>query len=146
MQQQRMHLEIPSEVLLEFQQNAAFDAAVLSDLRAAFQELHDRLQHRTSVLGAAATALHDGYSTVMREFQILQDVVQSQAESMEQLATDNGLLRTELEQVRTRLRDSQQELSDVRMGFLQWQGQVEAHITRLENQLSTSVNEQVPKL
>ena len=136
LQQQRMHLEIPSDVLLEFQQNAAFDTAILSDLRAAFQELHDRVQHRTSVLGAAATALHDGYTTVMREFMALQGVVQRQAESIEQLATANGSLRTELEQVRVKLSDSQQELSDVKMGFLQWHAQVEAHIANIEGQLS----------
>ena len=77
LQQQGMHLEIPLDVLLEFQQIAAFHAAIFADLRAASQELHDLVQHKTSVLGPATTTLHDGYTTVMRESTTLESVVQS---------------------------------------------------------------------
>ena len=106
LQQQRLHLQIPSEILREFQQSAAFDSSVLSDLRAAFQELHDRVNHRTSILGQATTALHDGYSGMVQEFQRMQSMVQTHAREIEHLLGANGDLRLELENVRQQLSES----------------------------------------
>ena len=142
LQQQRLHLQIPSEVLREFQQSAAFDSSVLSDLRAAFQELHDRVNHRTSILGQATTALHDGYSGMVQEIQRMQGLVQTQAQEIERLLNINGNLRLELDAVQQQLLESRDEMTDVRMGRLQWQAELEAHVARLEGQLGTVVNEQ----
>ena len=42
---QQMQLEVPTQVLRSFQQALALDQALLSDVRAAVQELHDRIQY-----------------------------------------------------------------------------------------------------
>ena len=46
-------LDIPIDVLLSFQQNLSEDLGFMQDISAAVQELSDRAQHRTSILGTA---------------------------------------------------------------------------------------------
>ena len=59
------------EVLRSFQQASALDQALLSDVRAAVQELHDRIQYRAGALGDAIVTVHGGYQKVLDELQTI---------------------------------------------------------------------------
>ena len=143
MQQQRtMQLEIPPGMLQELQQSVAWDSEVLSDMRAAFQELHDRMYHRTGLLGTAANALHDGYNAVSFEIQRLQGIVDAHTTALETLVSTNSSLRRELDDMHAQLQANTRDVSQLKMGQLQWQSQIEAHITQLEVKLSEVCAEQ----
>ena len=138
MQQQRvLQLQIPPGMLQELQQSVALDSALLSDMRTAFQELHDRMYHRTGLLGTAATALQDGYNAVVQEIQRLQIVVDSHTGALETLLGTNTSLRRELDELHATLQATTRETSQLKMGQLQWRSQVEAHIASLESQLAS---------
>ena len=143
MQQRVLQLQIPPGMLQELQQSAALDAALVSDMRAAFQELHDRMYHRTGLLGTAANALQDGYNAVVQEIQRLQNVVDSDTGALETLVSTNSPLRRELDELHSTLQSTVRETSQMRMGQLQWQSQVEAHIAMLEGQLAAVRDEQI---
>ena len=111
MQLQRvLQLGIPPGMLQELQQSVAWDSAVLSDMRAAFQELHDRMYHRTGLLGtAAAHTPQDGCSTVVLEIQRLQSVVDSHTNALETLVSTNSSLRRELDDMHAQLQATTRE-------------------------------------
>ena len=138
MQLQRvLQLGIYPGMLQELQQSVAWDSAVLSDMRAAFQELHDRMYHRTGLLGtAAAHTPQDGCSAVVLEIQRLQSVVDSHTNALETLVSTNSSLRRELDDMHAQLQATTRETTQLRMGQLPWQSQVEAHIATLESTLA----------
>ena len=86
---------IDENTLRQFQDSVALDSALLSDLRAAVVELHDRLHYRTGVLGSAATSLQSGYHSLLGEIRRMQGVLEQHMTTLGDLQT-----QTELEQVR----------------------------------------------
>ena len=114
--------------------------SILEDLRPAVVELHDRMQYRTNVLGRAATSLNTGFNE-LREH--LQQSVEAHTRTLQHLITENQGFRSELVEARTHLADASEDLqhrvSSLEGGQLstvQWQAQVEAHIAKIEANLT----------
>ena len=52
----------PADLLRQLQENVSFDLGTVEDIRAAMQELSDRLNRRTGVLGQAVQSLDSGHN------------------------------------------------------------------------------------
>ena len=121
-------------VLEQFAQQNTIDNEILGDLRAAVIELHDRMQHRTNVLGTATTSLADGYNLVVENLGRLQQGLDAHSEVISRLAQDNQGSHEEIEATRAQLEEVRAMAQPPRLGPEQWQAQVEAHILKLQNE------------
>ena len=132
---QRVHMEIPTEVLQSFQQASALDQTLLSDLRVAVQELHNRLQYRTSALGSAVETLHGGYDKVFDELQRVSAAVDAQTRTLTTIIQQRGSLEEQLNAVKSDLKARIEPVERAQSSVRLWQAEVEAHIQKIETDL-----------
>ena len=131
---QATRIEVPVHVLEQFAQQNTIDNEILGDLRAAVVELHDRMQHRTNILGTTTTSLADGYNLVVENLGRLQQGLDAHSEVITRLVQDNRGIHDELEATRAQLEEVRTMAQTPRLGPEQWQAQVEAHILKLQNE------------
>ena len=131
---QATRIEVPVHVLEQFAQQNTIDNEILGDLRAAVVELHDRMQHRTNILGTTTTSLADGHNLVVENLGRLQQGLDAHSEVITRLVQDNRGIHDELEATRAQLEEVRTMAQTPRLGPEQWQAQVEAHILKLQNE------------
>ena len=138
--QQLTQLEILVDALEQIRQAVSFDISVIDDIRVAVQELWDRVQHRTNVLGDVTSGLHDGLQRMMSQLGQLTTTMQEHQRVIEAARADQV---TEWEQVRSQLEGHAQNLANMRMevnhsfnSSVQRDAQMAARIETLENKFA----------
>ena len=138
--QQLTQLEIPVDALEQIRQAVSFDISVIDDIRVAVQELWDRVQHRTNVLGDVTSGLHDGLQRMMSQLGQLTTTMQEHQRVIEAARADQV---TEWEQVRSQLEGHAQNLANMRMevnhsvnSSVQRDAQMATRIETLENKFA----------
>ena len=112
---QATRIDMPLQ-LLEMVQANALDIALLDDVKAALIELDSRLHHRTSVLGEAASNLHNGYNALLENIQRVQQAHDAHHHMLQALNQHNQDLRGELEATREQLAEVRQQATEAKMG------------------------------
>ena len=134
---QATRIDMPLQ-LLEMVQANALDIALLDDVKAALIELDSRLHHRTSVLGEAASNLHNGYNALLENIQRVQQAHDAHHHMLQALNQHNQDLRGELEATREQLAEVRQQATEAKMGPQQWQAQIEAQMVKIQNWLQNT--------
>eukprot|EP00439_Symbiodinium_sp_Y106_P032008 s3741_g3.t2 len=134
---QATRIDMPLQ-LLEMVQANVLDIALLDDVKTALIELDSRLHHRTSVLGEAASNLHNGYNALLENIQRVQQAHDVHHHMLQALNQQNQDLRGELETTREQLAEVRRQATEAKMGPQQWQAQIEAQMVKIQNWLQNT--------
>ncbi|CAE7720322.1 unnamed protein product [Symbiodinium sp. CCMP2592] len=104
-------IAFPADLLRQLQENVSFDLGAIEDIRAAMQEISDRLNHRTGILGQAVQSLDSGHRqvfegcvTVENQLEEFKRILRAQQTVIEEQAST---WTREMAAMRDRLEDNQ---------------------------------------
>ena len=127
---QATKIELPAQ-LVDMVTATSPDAAVLDDVKAAIIELDSRLHRRTNLLGEATSSLHEGYNEMLEAVHRVQQGLDAHQNVLTQLITQSNALRDQVEETREHISESKHDVTEARVGPLQWKAQVQAHIVQI---------------